>query len=86
MILSTGGCFLPGEGVLPPGALLPPREGGLPPGGVFLQGGASSRGVLSPSWGVPGGDQTPPPPPPGTATAADGKHPTGMHTCSNLVL
>ena len=25
--------------------------------------------------------QTPPPPPPETATAADGTHPTGMHSC-----
>ena len=29
--------------------------------------------------------QTPPPPPPVTATAADGTHPTGMHSCFHAV-
>ena len=34
--------------------------------------------------------QTPPtpgqtPPPPQTVTAADGTHPTGMHSCTNLI-
>ena len=33
-------------------------------------------GVLSPEGVLPGGE------PPGTATAAGGKHPTGMHSCS----
>ena len=38
-------------------------------GGVWCQGGVPGPG------GVPGGD------PPGTATAAGGTHPTGMHSC-----
>ena len=50
------------------GCLLPGgRE--LPPGGM-----PPPRGVLPPG-GMPGGD------PPGTATAAGGTHPTGMHSC-----
>ena len=49
-----------------------PRGGVLPPGGCVLPPGG---GVLPPI-GVPGGD-----PPPGTATAAGGTHPTGMHSC-----
>ena len=47
--------------------------GGVPApagGGLFL-GGVCSWG------GVPGGDT------PGTATAAGGTHPTGMHSCLN---
>ena len=55
-------------GVLPLGRVLPPWGGGC-----LLSGGGSSRGVCS--RGVPGGD------PPGTATAAGGTHPTGMHSC-----
>ena len=42
----------------------------LPPGG-----GAWSRGGGAWSWGGPGGD------PSGTATAAGGTHPTGIHSC-----
>ena len=56
-----------------------------PKGGCLLQGGACSWGVWSGgcllrgwSWGVPGGD------PPGTATAAGGTHPTGIHSCCIL--
>ena len=50
------------------------------PGGVCSRGMCAwSRGCLVlggvPGRGVPGGD------PPGTATAADGTHPTGMHSC-----
>ena len=59
--------------------MLPPRECASSWGG-FLTGGASSWGVL-PSGGcfLPGGlVETPP----GTATAAGGTHPTGMHSCS----
>ena len=63
-VLPLGGCFL--WGVPPPWEVLP------------LGGGASSRRCLLPrgasSRGVTGGD------PPGTATAADGTHPTGMHS------
>ena len=49
---------------------------GLVPGGclVLVGGGAGPRGV-------PGGD-----PLPGTATAADGTHPTGMHSCVQIFL
>ena len=44
---------------------------------ILLTGGrgACSRGVSAPRGGA-GGD------PPGTATAADGTHPTGMYSCS----
>ena len=50
-------------------------------GGVWSRGDVWSRGVPAPGGGgsaprgVPGGD------PPGTATAASGTHPTGMHSC-----
>ena len=44
-------------------------------GGGLLRGVCSKRGVCSGGEGVPGGD------PPGTATAAGGTHPTGMHSC-----
>ena len=57
---------------------------------MFLQvsvcpqrGGAWSRGGSAPGWGVgiPACTEADPPPPPGeTATAADGTHPTGMHS------
>ena len=56
------------EGLPGPGGV--PGPGGLLLGGVPGPGGAWSRGA--------GGD----PPPPGTATAAGGTHPTGMHSCS----
>ena len=48
-----------------------------------ILGGVCSGGVPGPGGllrGVPGGD----PPPPGTATAAGGTLPTGMHSCSYL--
>ena len=45
-------------------------QGVSAPGGVSALGGVCSRGGQ-----VPGGD------PPGTATAAGGTHPTGMHSC-----
>ena len=38
-----------------------------------------------PGPGIPR-DQAPPPPAAETDTAADGTHPTGMHSCSNLIL
>ena len=41
---------------------------------LLMGGGVCSGGVPAPG-GVPGGD------PPGTATAAGGTHPTGMHSC-----
>ena len=39
------------------------------------RGGVLSRGGWSGPGGMPGGE------PPGTATAAGGTHPTGMHSC-----
>ena len=57
------------------GGLLPPGGGGSSQGEEVLPPrGASSWGVL-PRGGGPGGD------PAGTATAAGGTHPTGMHSC-----
>ena len=47
----------------------------LPPGGCFL------GGMLPPAGR--GGGWWRPPIPPGTATAAGGTHPTGMHSCYN---
>ena len=51
--------------------------GGLLLGGVCSRAGVCSweGGVCSVGGVVPGGD------PPGTATAAGGMHPTGMHSC-----
>ena len=54
--------------------------GGVPAPGEVWSWGVLARGVPGPrgcawSWGVPGGH------PPGTATAAGGTHPTGMHSC-----
>ena len=80
VILTTGGvCLVPGGG-----------GGGLVPGGCLFSGGAWSQGgCLVPGEGVPGPGggwclvpggclvETPP----GTATAAGGTHPTGMHSC-----
>ena len=51
------------------------------PGGGLLPGGAWSRGVLVSQHAL---RQTPHPPPGETATAADGTHPTGMHSCLPL--
>ena len=67
---SWGGVFAPGGCFLPGGGLLP---GGVCSWGVcFLLGGVCSQGV-------PGGA-------PGTATAAGGTHPTGMHSCFEEIL
>ena len=49
------------------------NKGVPPPEGCLLPGGACSGGCLLPG-GCLGG-------PPGTATAAGGTHPTGMHSC-----
>ena len=79
VILSTGGWLsAPGGGSAPEGGrrrcllrgcLLP--EGCLLPGGGYLL-----------RVGVPGpGGVMNPPPPQATATAADGTHPTEMHSC-----
>ena len=85
VILLTGG--VPGpEGVLDPGGVSAPE--GMPGWGVSGPQGACLLlgGCLV--WGVPGlggghlllGDLVETPP--GTATAAGGMHPTGMHSCS----
>ena len=53
-------------------------QGGSAPGGCLVLGGSAPRGVCSQgvfSRGGAGGD------PPGMATAAGGKHHTGMHSC-----
>ena len=53
---------------------------GVPgPGGAWSRGVSGPRGVPGPG-GSPGGDS------PGTATAAGGTHPTGMHSCWNKLL
>ena len=57
---------------------MPGLGGCLVQGGACSQGGVWSRGVSSPR-GVPREDT------PGTATAAGGMHPTGMHSCFDLV-
>ena len=84
VILFTGGCLgpCPGVGVLPGGrgGLGPcPVAGGLPRAGVQAQtqeGPRPRQGGVYPSmhWGRH-------PPPQQMATAADGTHPTGMHSC-----
>ena len=72
--LVLGGCLVPG--------------GAWSPGGGYLVQGVSSRGVSAQGGCLILGGlvsqhalrQTPPPGE--TATAADGTHPTGMHSCS----
>ena len=79
VILSTGGCLLLG------GCLLQ--------GGCLVQGVPGPRGVSTPGT-VPGpggvcsgGHALRQTPPPGeTATAADGTHPTGMHSCLDYLV
>ena len=70
--LSTGGgCLVRGgacSGGCSWGGVPGPRWGLLRGGGAWSPGSALGAG------GVPGGD-------PPTATAADGTHPTGMHSC-----
>ena len=84
----SGGCLVL-EGCLLGGVPAPGRcllWGFACLGGCLVLGGACSGGTFSGgvpapggacSQGVPGGD-----PPSGTATAAGGTHPTGMHSCS----
>ena len=77
------GCFL-GGGLLPPGGCFlqgvwggASSRGSASSWGCFLQGGSLPRGVLPPrGWCLVETG------PPGTATAAGGTHPTGMHSCS----
>ena len=67
----SGGCLLWGLVLSGPGGV-------SGPGGGLVLGGSGPGGVPGP--GGPGGD------PPGTATAAGGTHPTGMHSCYCKVL
>ena len=75
VILLTGGCLLPG------GCLL---RGRYAPGWV-CSGGVLPGGVCSRVESAPGGGSAPGGwclmEAPGTATAAGGTHPTGMHSC-----
>ena len=76
--------------VLPPDQVHPsPLGPGTPPGTRY-----TPRGRYTPPQaGTPPGPGTPPgrytrpnsPPPPDTATAADGTHPTGIHSCFVIV-
>ena len=77
---SGRGCLLPGvgRGAWSGGCLL--LEGVSAPGGTEGPGSevsAPGRGLVR---RVPGGD------PPQTTTAADGTHPTGMHSCCTIKL
>ena len=91
-VSAPGGCLHQGMsapgGVCSGGGVSAPWGGGLsaPEGCMLLERGVCSRGRMSAprgvcsqggvcSRGVSGGD------PPGTATAAGGMHPTGMHSC-----
>ena len=69
----------------PPWADPPPKQT-TPPPHVDMTPGRHSPGQIPPGWtpllGRPPG-QTPPSPE--TATAADGTHPTRMHSCSSYV-
>ena len=91
VILSTGG-YLVGRGVfVVPGGVSALggsawTNGGAWSGGCLVPGGVCSwGGTLSPGGSAPGGGIpacTEADPPPGeTATAVDGTHPTGMHSC-----
>ena len=66
--------------MLPPGG-----EGGASSGGVCSQGGVCSRGGCFFLGGsAPGGALVETPP--GTATAAGGTHPAGMHSCYYIII
>ena len=58
-------------------------QGGLLPGGSVCSGGCLVQGGLLPGVGIPACTEADPPGE--TATAADGMHPTGMHSCSKLL-
>ena len=74
VILLMGGCLVPG-GVC--------SQGSACSGGVSARGGVWSWVVPDPGGGAaPGGCLVETPP--GTATAAVGTHPTGMHSCTIL--
>ena len=73
---------------------MPGPMGGLLWGRCLVQGGAWSQGLLggggawflgSAPGGIPACTEADSPPPSGeTATAADGTHPIGMHSCSHF--
>ena len=71
------GCLLPGGCLVPGGAW---SWGVSALGGACAQGGVCSRGTCyrGGAWWRP--------PTPGTATAAGGAHPTGMHSCLTIDL
>ena len=54
------------------------RRGCLVPGGGLVRGVSARGGCLLPGVSAPGGAWWRPP---GTANAAGGTHPTGMHSC-----
>ena len=73
-------CVCPQGGLLQGGAWswgVSALGGGLLPGGAWSWGDVCSRGI-----GIPACTEADTPRPPGEmATAADGTHPTGMHSC-----
>ena len=71
--LSTGG----GGGSAPRGGAW--SGGCLVPGGCLVLGGGLLQGEPGPGGSGPGGAWWRPP---RTATAAGGRHPTGMHSCN----
>ena len=99
---APGGCLLPGGvptpggGVPALGGVPAPRGGvwsqGVPgPGGCLLWGGCLRPGGCLLLGDLLQGDLLPGgawwrPPTPGTATAAGGAHPTGMHSCLTIDL
>ena len=78
-----GGCLVPGEGSASGG--MPGPGGGVCSSGVPGPGGSAPRGVPGPGWGVVSQHALRQTPPGETATAADGTHPTGMHSCSGIL-
>ena len=86
----------------PPGQVHSPRTRSLPLGPGAPQSGTPPQDQVPPQTrytpqtrypprpgappGTPPGPGTPPPPRRDTAIAADGKHPTGMHSCIKVVL
>ena len=85
-VMFSQACVCPqGEGCLVPGGGAWSRRGVSGPGGVPALG----RGVPAPAGSAPAGSApgggipacTEADPPAETATAADGTHPTGMHSC-----
>ena len=88
----SGGCLVPGGGLVlggawswggsGPGGVPGPRGWGLVPGVPGPRGGL----LLGGRGGLVSQHALTPPPSGETATAADGTHPTGMYSCSNLNL